>query len=55
MFGCAAFLVMAVKIYHVSLGELWGNLLSALLVLGIILASAATLVWLLAAIRRWRK
>jgi uncharacterized membrane protein YciS (DUF1049 family) len=46
MFGCAAFLLMAVKLYNVSVSSLFSNLLIALLVLGIIIAAAASLVWL---------
>lgn len=46
MFGCAAFLLMAVKLYNVSVSSLLSNLLIALLVLGIIIIAAASLVWL---------
>jgi uncharacterized membrane protein YciS (DUF1049 family) len=46
MFGCAAFLLMAVKLYNVSVSSLLSNLLTALLVLGIIIAAAASFVWL---------
>lgn len=55
MFGCAAFLLMAVKLYNVSVSSLLSNLLTALLVLGIIIAAAASLVWLKNSIRKWRK
>ena len=55
MFGCAAFLLMAVKLYNVSVSSLLENLLTALLVLGIIIAAAASLVWLKSLIRKWRK
>ncbi len=55
MFGCAAFLLMAVKLYKVSVSSLLENLLIALLVLGIIIAAAASLVWLKSSIRKWRK
>lgn len=55
MFGCAAFLLMAVKLYNVSVSSLLENLLTALLVLGIIVAAAASLVWLKSIIRKWRK
>jgi len=55
MFGCAAFLLMAVKLYKVSVSSLLENLLTALLVLGIIIAAAASLVWLKSSIRKWRK
>lgn len=55
MFGCAAFLLMAVKLYNVSVSSLLENLLTALLVLGIIIAAAASLVWLKSVIRKWRK
>ena len=55
MFGCAAFLLMAVKLYKVPVSALLGNLLTALLVLGIILAAAAGLIWLKSTINKWRK
>ena len=55
MFGCAAFLLMAVKLYNVSVSSLLENLLTALLVLGIIIAAAASLVWLKSIVRKWRK
>jgi len=55
MFCCAAFLLMAVKLYNVSVSSLLSNLLTALLVLGIIIAAAASLVWLKNSIRKWRK
>jgi tellurite resistance protein TehA-like permease len=55
MFGCAAFLLMAVKLYKVSVSSLLGNLLIALLVLGIIIAAAAGLVWLRSTIKKRRK
>ncbi len=55
MFGCAAFLLMAVKLYNVSVSSLLNNLLIALLVLVIIIASAASLVWLKSRLRKWRK
>jgi ABC-type Co2+ transport system permease subunit len=55
MFGCAAFLLMAVKLYNVSVSSLLNNLLIALLVLGIIIAAAASLVWLKSAIKKRRK
>jgi hypothetical protein len=55
MFGCAAFLLMAVKLSKVSVSSLLENLLIALLVLGIIIAAAASLVWLKSSIRKWRK
>ena len=59
MFGCAAFLLMAVKLYNVSVSSLLNNLLIALLVLGIIIAAAASLVWLKSKLkstkRKWRK
>mgnify|MGYP001590376668 CR=1 FL=1 len=55
MFGCAAFLLMAVKLYKVSVSSMLGNLVIALLVLGIIVAAAASLVWLKSTLRKWRK
>ncbi|MGB0449210.1 MAG: hypothetical protein ACPGF6_01375 [Porticoccaceae bacterium] len=55
MFGCAAFLLMAVKLYKVPVSSMLGNLLTALLVLGIIIAAAAGLVWLKSTIKKWRK
>jgi ABC-type Co2+ transport system permease subunit len=55
MFGCAAFLLMAVKLYKVPVSSMLGNLLTALLVLGIIIAAAAVLVWLKSTIKKWRK
>jgi hypothetical protein len=55
MFGCAAFLLMAVKLYKVSVSSLLSNLLIALVVLGIIIAAAASLVWLKSTIKKWRK
>ncbi|MDG1819019.1 MAG: hypothetical protein P8H31_04220 [Porticoccaceae bacterium] len=55
MFGCAAFLLMAVKLYNVSVSTLLNNLLIALLVLGMIIAAAASLVWLKSRLRKWRK
>jgi ABC-type Co2+ transport system permease subunit len=59
MFGCAAFLLMAVKLYNVSVSSLLNNLLIALLVLGIIISAAASLVWLKSKLkstkRKWRK
>ncbi len=55
MFGCAAFLLMAVKLYEVPVSSLLGNLLIAFVVLGIILAAAASFVWLKSTIKKWRK
>jgi len=55
MFGCGAFLLMAVKLYNVSVSSLLDNLLTALLVLGMIVVAAASLVWLKSIIRKWRK
>jgi len=59
MFGCAAFLLMAVKLYNVSASSLLSNLLIALLVLVIIIAASASLVWLKSKFkstkRKWRK
>jgi hypothetical protein len=55
MFGCAAFLLMAVKLYNISVSSLLSNLLIALLVLGIIIAAAASLVWIKSAIKKRRK
>ena len=43
MFGCAAFLLMAVKIYNVSVDSLLGNLGTALIILAVIITAAACL------------
>ena len=43
MFGCAAFLLMAVKIYNVSVDSLLGNLGTALIILAVIITAAAIL------------
>lgn len=43
MFGCAAFLIMAVKIYNVSVDSLLGNLGTALIILAVIIIAAAIL------------
>jgi uncharacterized membrane protein YciS (DUF1049 family) len=52
-------LLMAVKLYNVSVSSLLNNLLIALLVLGIIISAAASLVWLKSKLkstkRKWRK
>jgi hypothetical protein len=55
MFGCAAFLLLAVKLYKVSVSSLASNLLTTLLVLGVILIAAAGLVALIFMLRKWRK
>ncbi len=52
MFGCAAFLLLAVKIYHVPVAELTANLLVALVLLAMVLCVAASLGWLIAKFRK---
>lgn len=52
MFGCAAFLLMAVKIYNVSVSSLLGNLGTILILLAVIVAAAAGLVRLKYIIRK---
>ena len=52
MFGCAAFLLMAVKLYNVPLSSLVSNLLVALLMLAVIVSVAAALGWVLATLRK---
>ena len=55
MFGCAAFLLMAVKLYNVPLSSLASNLVIVLLMLAVIVGTAAALGWVLARIRMGRK
>ena len=52
MFGCAAFLLMAVKIYNVSVSSLLGNLGTILILLAVIVAAAAGLARLKYIIRK---
>lgn len=52
MFGCGAFLLMAVKLYNVPLSSLASNLLVALLMLTVIVSVAAALGWVLATLRK---
>ena len=52
MFGCAAFLLMAVKIYNVSVSSLLGNLGTLLILLAVIVAAAAGLARLIFIIRK---
>jgi len=55
MFGCAAFLLMAVKLYNVSLSSLVSNLVIVLLMLAVIVGVAAGLGWVIANLRKRRK
>ncbi len=55
MFGCAAFLLMAVKLYNVPLSSLASNLVIVLLMLAVIVGTAAALGWVLARLRMRRK
>jgi hypothetical protein len=55
MFGCAAFLFMAVKLYNVSLSSLASNLVIVMLMLAVIFGAAAGLGWVIANLRKRRK
>ena len=55
MFGCAAFLLMAVKLYNVSLNSLVSNLVIVLFMLAVIVGAAAALSWAIARLRMRRK
>ena len=55
MFGCAAFLFMAVKLYNVSLSSLASNLVIVILMLAVIVGAAAGLGWVIANLRKRRK
>ena len=55
MFGCAAFLLMAVKLYNVSLSSLVSNLVIVLLMLAVIVGAAAGLGWVIGNLRKRRK
>jgi hypothetical protein len=55
MFGCAAFLLMAVKLYNVSLSSLASNLMTVLVMLAAIVGAAAALGWVIARFRMRRK
>ena len=52
MFGCAAFLLMAVKLYNVPLSSLASNLVIVLLMLAVIVGAAAALGWVIATLRK---
>jgi len=54
MFGCGAFLLMAVKVYHVPVATLASNLLIALLLMALVLAVAAGLGWVVARLKKRR-
>ena len=54
MFGCGAFLLMAVKVYHVPVATLASNLLIALLLMALVLAVAAGLGWAVARLKKRR-
>jgi K+-sensing histidine kinase KdpD len=55
MFGCAAFLLLAVKLYNVSLSSLASNLVIVLFMLAVIVGAAAALGWVIARVRMRRK
>lgn len=54
MFGCGAFLLLAVKVYHVPVSSLASNLLVALLLMALVLAVAAGLGWVVARLKKRR-
>jgi len=53
MAACALFLVMAVRLYDVSLGAMTQKLLVIAALFGLTLGAAALLGWILVALRRY--